>query len=78
MAPHGSSLHANFEVDYVISYRFTDTSKAEARDDFAKLVQALARVGLQIEVRNGDNNCLLVFVRAGSDKILNHHVYRSR
>ena len=78
MAHHANPLHANFDVDYVITYRFTDTGKAEAREDFARLVEALARVGLQIEVRNGDNCALLVFVKIGSDKILNHHVYRSR
>lgn len=54
------------------------TDKAEARDDFARLVQALARVGLQIEVRNGDNCSLLVFVKPSSNKVLNRHVYRSR
>ncbi|KAL8829298.1 MAG: hypothetical protein Q9191_002087 [Dirinaria sp. TL-2023a] len=78
MAQHINPLHANFDVDYVITYRFTDTSKAEAREDFARLVQALARVGLQIEVRNGDNCALLVFAKIGSDKVLSHHVYRSR
>lgn len=55
-----------------------DIDKAEARDEFAKLVQALARVGLQIEVRNGDNCSLLVFVKPASNKVLNRHVYRSR
>ena len=26
MATHGSALHANFDVDYVVVFRFTDTS----------------------------------------------------
>lgn len=27
MANHGGAQHANFDVDYVIIYRFTDTRK---------------------------------------------------
>ena len=27
MAQHTSPLHSNFDVDYVITFRFTDTSK---------------------------------------------------
>lgn len=99
MASHhaaGNALHANFDVDYVISYRFADTSmrlishrlgnstkvwvpgKDEAAAGFEKLVQALATVGLAIEVRNGDNCSVLVFVKVGSDKRLNNEIYRSR
>ena len=95
MAVPVNALHANFDVDYVIVYRFTDTSKIpiqllwsfysfsytaknEANEHFARLIQALARAGLQIEVRNGDNCSLLVFIKPASDQILNKHVYRSR
>ena len=96
MAPSVNALHANFDVDYVIVYRFHDTGmyldaikelclttclptdKAEASADFKKLVQALARVGLAIEVRNGENLALLVFVKVASDERLNNAVYRSR
>lgn len=42
------------------------------------LLEALARVGLAIEVRNGDKSSLLVFVKVASDERLNHEVYRSR
>ena len=28
MASHGSALHVNFDVDYVVVFRFTDTSIA--------------------------------------------------
>ena len=96
MAPQHSTLHDNFDVDYVIIYRFADTSesrnpmarlcltrstptaKAEASRNFQDLVQALARVGLAIEVRNGENCSLLVFVKMASNERLNNAVYRSR
>ena len=41
-------------------------------------MQALASVGLAIEVRNGENLALLVFVKVASDERLNNAVYRSR
>ncbi|KAL8656248.1 MAG: hypothetical protein Q9210_000398 [Variospora velana] len=75
---HHSALHSNFGVDYVITYRFADTSNVEARDGFTSLMQALARAGLATEVRNGDNCCLLVFVKVGSEKRFAQQVYRSR
>ena len=87
-------LHANMDVDYVVTYRFTDTSihmismvsagtnlylgKTEAQAGFEKLIRALARLGLTIEVRSGDNCCLLVLVRANDDRQFNNVVYRSR
>ena len=52
--------------------------KAEAKESFEKLLQALASVGLAIEIRNGDNCSLLVFVKVASDKRMNQAVYRSR
>lgn len=52
--------------------------KPEAQQGLQSLLQALAQVGLAIEVRNGDNCSLLVFVKVASDKILSHEVYRSR
>ncbi|KAL9040616.1 MAG: hypothetical protein Q9214_004414 [Letrouitia sp. 1 TL-2023] len=73
-----SALETNFDVDYVITYRFTDVSQIEARDDFKKLMQALSHVGLTTEVRNGDSCCLLVFVKVGSEKRFAQAVYRSR
>ena len=96
MASHPNTLYDNFDVDYVITYRFADTSKspnsttrlfldkptfiakAEASRSFQNLVQALALVGLAIEVRNGGNCSLLVFVKVASDERLNKAVYRSR
>lgn len=96
MAPHNNTLHDNFDVDYVITYRFADTcksryplarlchlgstttAKAEASKSFQDLLQVLATVGLAIEVRNGENCSLLVFVKVASDERLNNAVYRSR
>lgn len=78
MAPHQNTLRDNFEVDYCLIYRFADTPKAEASRSFQELVQALARVGFAIEVRNGENCSLLVFVKLASDERLNNAVYRSR
>lgn len=93
---HLNVLHSNFDVDYVISYRFTNTGthaplgfqlllidctaqgKSEAQDGLEKLLQALARVGLAMEVRNGDNCALLVFVKVASGQRLSEQVYRSR
>ena len=54
------------------------TAKAEASRCFRNLMQALARVGLAIEVRNGENCSLLVLVKVASDEHLNNAVYRSR
>ncbi|KAI4202098.1 MAG: hypothetical protein LQ350_002765 [Teloschistes chrysophthalmus] len=75
---HNHAVHQNFDVDYVIVYRFADTTNVEARDKFAALMQALAGVGLATEVRNGDNCSLLVFVKVGSEKRFAQEVYRSR
>ena len=55
---------------------FPDKSKAAA--EFEKLIQALARLGLTLEVRNGENCSLLVFVKANNDRRFNNEVYRSR
>lgn len=46
--------------------------------EFEKLVQALAKVGLATEVRMGDKHSLLVFVKVGSEEHLYGEVYRSR
>lgn len=51
-------------------------TKAEAR--FIKLIEALNDVGLQTEVRNGDNCAVLIFVKIASTGHLEAEVYRSR
>ena len=95
MASQANALHANLDVDYVITYRFHDTrkmvvsrpvvtlmmvlpAKTEASTKFHNLVQALARVGLATEVRNGEHCSLLVFVKIATEERLNTAVYRSR
>ena len=54
------------------------TAKTTASKNLHDLVQALAQVGLAIEVRNGENCALLVFVKVATEERLNHAVYRSR
>ncbi|KAF2019552.1 DUF590-domain-containing protein [Aaosphaeria arxii CBS 175.79] len=78
MAPKSQALQTNMDVDYVISYRFAKTEKAVAVQKFEKLVEALASVGLQTEVRNGDNHSVLLFIRVSSDEHLFGEIYRSR
>ncbi|OAK97897.1 DUF590-domain-containing protein [Phaeosphaeriaceae sp. SRC1lsM3a] len=72
------ALQSNLDVDYVISYRFAKTDKSKAVAQFEKLCEALANVGLQTEVRNGDDHSVLLFVRVASDEHLHGEVYRSR
>ncbi|RDL31391.1 Plasma membrane stress response protein-like protein [Venustampulla echinocandica] len=74
----GNALHTNFDVDYVIDYRFATTSKSQAVAQFTKLIEALSDAGLATEVRNGDNGAVLVFVKAASETRLRAEVYRSR
>lgn len=45
---------------------------------FNKLIERLASVGLSTEVRPGDAQSLLVFVRVASEDHMNGEVYRSR
>lgn len=77
MAPHANP-ETNFDVDYVISYRYLDIDKTEAINQFEKLIQSLAEVGLQTEVRNGENHTILVFVKAADQQVMANAVYRSR
>lgn len=73
-----SALHTNFNVDYVIDYRFAAIDKSQAEAQFVKLVQTLDAVGLATEVRNGESCALLIFVKIASEKHLQAEVYRSR
>lgn len=54
----------------------TDTSKAEAA--YVQLIEVLSGVGLATEVRRGDENSLLIFVKIASDDLLKQQVYRYR
>ncbi|KAF7718876.1 Uncharacterized protein PECH_007191 [Penicillium ucsense] len=76
-ATEANALGYNLKVDYVIHYNFKDPSKSHAVAQLEKLLQALAHAGLQIEIRQGDEESLLIFVRAPK-KQLNRAVYQSR
>ncbi|OJD12907.1 hypothetical protein AJ78_06571 [Emergomyces pasteurianus Ep9510] len=74
---HRNELTENFEVDYVVLYRFSNVDKNKAKEQFKKLIRALSNVGLQTEVRPGTDQSLLVFVKA-QEKHLGNAIYRSR
>ncbi|KAI9836108.1 MAG: hypothetical protein M1819_001724 [Sarea resinae] len=70
--------HVNFDVDWVISYRFADIDKAKARAEIEKLLKALGSVGLMTEVRAGNDGYVLILVKIQSEKRLSVELYRSR
>ncbi|TVY14336.1 Uncharacterized protein LARI1_G007748 [Lachnellula arida] len=74
----GNAMNTNFEVDFVIDYRFATTSKTAAEAQFVNLIEALNNVGLATEVRNGDNCAVLIFIKVASERHLKAEVYRSR
>lgn len=55
----------------------SSADQSQATEQLEKLLRALTEVGLQAEVRQGDESSLLVFVRA-TEKRLKRAVYRSR
>lgn len=65
------------ELSGVVNALFPPPDQAQAIAQLEKLLRTLANVGLQSEVRQGDETSLLVFVRA-SKRRLNRAVYRSR
>ncbi|KAM4056995.1 calcium-activated chloride channel domain-containing protein [Hirsutella rhossiliensis] len=68
----------NLGVDYVIHFKVPPKERAEAEAGFVRLVQALTNVGLTTEVRNGDNDSLLIFVKIASQDLLSQQIYRAR
>ncbi|KAJ5691818.1 Acyl-CoA N-acyltransferase [Penicillium macrosclerotiorum] len=76
-ASDANALGYNLKVDYVIHYTFHDLEKSQAISQLRKLLQTLSDVGLECEVRQGDESSLLVFVRASKNR-LKRAVYRSR
>ena len=54
------------------------SDKSKAISKFQDLIRALADVGLETEVRNGEDSTLLVFIRAADENIFGDVVYRSR
>ncbi|KAF5004519.1 hypothetical protein FDECE_9003 [Fusarium decemcellulare] len=73
-----SSQESNFGVDFVIHYKVPPAERAESEAGFVQLVQALTAVGLATEVRHGDNDSLLVFVKVASPDLFAKQVYRAR
>ncbi|ODH25934.1 hypothetical protein ACO22_04935 [Paracoccidioides brasiliensis] len=76
-AARRNALTENFDVDYVVLYRFANVDKNDAIQQFKKLISALSDVGLQTEVRPGKDSSLLIFVKA-KEKFVGKAVYRSR
>ena len=56
----------------------TQVDKNGSTAQFKKLIWALTEAGLTTEVRNGDDNSLLVFIKAADESIFTDVVYRSR
>ncbi|GAP87271.2 putative plasma membrane channel protein [Rosellinia necatrix] len=79
-APGGAdcaALKTNMNVDYVIQYDIS-SDKAEAEAGFIQLIEALTKVGLASEVRQGDGSSVLVFVKVASNQYLTSQIYRER
>lgn len=71
-------VESNFGVDYVFVYNIPPKEREQAEAGFVTLIQALAGVGLATEVRHGNTNSLLVFVKLASSDLLAQQVYRAR
>ncbi|EAW13544.1 anoctamin family protein [Aspergillus clavatus NRRL 1] len=76
--PAPKAVQENHHVDYVIRCSFGDTDVSQAVKRFEVLLLELSEVGLQTEVRQGDESSLLIFVRAASKSKLKRAVYQSR
>lgn len=87
-----SPAQSNHYVDYVIHYTFGEDGmplsrkqatpanspdSSKATEQLEQLLRKLAEVGLQTEVRQGDQSSLFVFVRA-SKKSLTRALHQSR
>jgi hypothetical protein len=72
------AVDRNNHVDYVIRYSFAQTDSKDADNELELLLRRLHEVGLQSEVREGDESSILVFVRASRKKSLKRAVYQSR
>ncbi|KAJ5085004.1 hypothetical protein N7532_009775 [Penicillium argentinense] len=64
-----NALGYNLQVDYVVCYSFGDVGRSQAVEQLEKLLQALSDVGLQTEIRQGDESSLLIFVRASKKRL---------
>lgn len=61
-----------------LSLTLAYTEKDKAAASFEKLCQKLSSVGLATEVRNGNENSVLVFVKVASDEHMYAEIYRGR
>jgi anoctamin-10 len=52
--------------------------RVAAEASFVQLIEALTKVGLATEVRNGSDDSLLVFTKVASHEFLHQQVYRAR
>lgn len=71
-------LVSYFSVDYVVHYKIPSESRAEAEANFTELIEALTKIGLATEVRNGNDSSLLIFIKVASEKYLATQIYRER
>ncbi|QIW95026.1 hypothetical protein AMS68_000544 [Peltaster fructicola] len=68
----------NHGVEYVLVYRFATTDREKAQARFKDLVRTLTSVGLEVQVRDGEDHSLLLLVRSISEAHLHAEIYRSR
>ncbi|KAF7562489.1 hypothetical protein G7046_g1630 [Stylonectria norvegica] len=72
------SAENNFGVEFVVRYKVPANERAGAEAGFVQLIEALTSVGLSTEVRHGDKDSLLVFVKVAHPDLLAQQVYRAR
>ncbi|KEY74212.1 hypothetical protein S7711_00368 [Stachybotrys chartarum IBT 7711] len=81
-APLGNESNFGYEPSATPSLLSTPThaivERAEAEATFIQLIKALTNVGLTTEVRQGNQDYLLVFLKVASDELLAQQVYRAR
>lgn len=73
-----TNLNILYSIDYVINYQTPPKEHAAAEAGYIELIKALTGAGLATEVRPGNKDHLLVFVRIASPNLLAQQVYRSR
>ncbi|KAI0189029.1 calcium-activated chloride channel-domain-containing protein [Astrocystis sublimbata] len=62
---------------YVIHYDFGDIDNESAISEFHSICESLESLGLQLEVRAGEDQSLLIFVRSPAE-LLSNEIYKSR
>lgn len=72
-----SQIHVSGTVFFGTESDWT-IAKSEAQQGLERLIQALARVGLQTTIRAGENCSILVFVKAADDERFKNEVYKQR